>query len=477
VDAKNEVRDFLTSRRAKITPAEAGLTSYGARRVPGLRREEVATLAGVSVDYYNRMERGNLAGASEGVLEAVAGALRLDEAERAHLFGLARASRDRSAGRRRGPARRTVRPGIQWMIDAMTGGAAFVVNGRQDILAANQLGRALFAPLFEAAAPANTARFTYLDPRARDFHSDWNRMARECVAALRTQAGRDPSDRGLSSLVGELSTRSEEFAALWATHNVRLHLTAEKRFRHPVVGELTLRYERLAVTADPGLEVSPTWRSPGHGPRRHSVSWRAGRPRPERVPAGEALLNGYLGAGPGDGAALGGIHRDVRTGVAVHVHREAAPRRETLDRVQRRPGGQARRGVVGPVGRGRVRARVRRHRAPDPGDHRTDLRGRDVHGGQVRVVDGVVQDAVGVVDLAHRARRIGAALRAGRVRRRGVTRAGLDLRSAAGQGREDSCGHGPHAHLHVRQTPETVRPVPGHRQHTGNAQVRSKGSG
>jgi transcriptional regulator with XRE-family HTH domain len=263
VDAKNEVRDFLTSRRAKITPAEAGLTSYGARRVPGLRREEVATLAGVSVDYYNRMERGNLAGASEGVLEAVAGALRLDEAERAHLFDLARASRDRSAGRRRSPARRTVRPGIQWMIDAMTGGAAFVVNGRQDILAANQLGRALFAPLFEAAAPANMARFTYLDPRARDFHADWNRMARECVAALRTQAGRDPFDRDLSGLVGELSTHSEEFAALWATHNVRLHRTAEKRFRHPVVGELTLRYERLAVTADPGLEVFAYMAEPG----------------------------------------------------------------------------------------------------------------------------------------------------------------------------------------------------------------------
>jgi transcriptional regulator with XRE-family HTH domain len=263
VDAKNEVRDFLTSRRAKITPAEAGLTSYGARRVPGLRREEVATLAGVSVDYYNRMERGNLAGASEGVLEAVAGALRLDEAERAHLFDLARASRDRAAGRRRSPARRTVRPGIQWMIDAMTGGAAFVVNGRQDILAANQLGRALFAPIFEAAAPANMARFTYLDPRARDFHADWNRMARECVAALRTQAGRDPSDRDLSGLVGELSTQSEEFAALWATHNVRLHRTAEKRFRHPVVGELTLRYERLAVTADPGLEVFAYMAEPG----------------------------------------------------------------------------------------------------------------------------------------------------------------------------------------------------------------------
>jgi transcriptional regulator with XRE-family HTH domain len=263
VDTKSEIRDFLTSRRAKITPGEVGLTTYGARRVPGLRREEVATLAGVSVDYYNRMERGNLAGASEGVLEAVAAALRLDEAERAHLFDLSRASREQATGRRRGPARRAVRPSVEWMIEAMTGAAAFVVDGRQDILAANHLGRAFFAPLFESPAPPNMARFTYLDPRAKDFHSDWNRAAKECVAALRSQVGRDPFDHGLSDLVGELSTRSEEFAALWATHDVRLHRKAEKRFDHPVVGELTLSYERLEVSADPGLEVFAYVAEPG----------------------------------------------------------------------------------------------------------------------------------------------------------------------------------------------------------------------
>jgi transcriptional regulator with XRE-family HTH domain len=255
VDTKNEIKDFLTSRRAKLTPAQVGLTTYGARRVPGLRREEVATLAGVSVDYYNRMERGNLSGASEGVLEAVAGALRLDEAERAHLFDLARASQDRATGRRPRPAGRTVRPSIEWMIEAMTGAAALVVDGRQDILAANHLGRAFFAPLFDSPGTPNMARFTYLDARARDFHADWNRAAKECVAALRTQVGRDPFDRGLSDLVGELSTRSEEFAALWAAHNVRLHRKAEKSFVHPLVGDLTLSYERLEVTADPGLEI------------------------------------------------------------------------------------------------------------------------------------------------------------------------------------------------------------------------------
>jgi transcriptional regulator with XRE-family HTH domain len=266
VDTKTEVRDFLTSRRAKTTPGEVGLTAYRARQVPGLRREEVATLAGVSVDYYNRMERGNLAGVSEGILEAVAGALRLDEAERAHLFHLARASKDRTVGRRRSRARRTVRPSIEWMIDAMTGAAAFVVNGRQDILAVNHLGRAFYAPMFESRAPANMARFTYLDPRARDFFADWNRTAKECVAALRTQVGRDPFDRDLSDLsdlVGELSTRCEEFAALWATHDVRLHREAEKHFHHPLVGDLTLRYDRLEVAADPGLEIFAYMAEPG----------------------------------------------------------------------------------------------------------------------------------------------------------------------------------------------------------------------
>jgi transcriptional regulator with XRE-family HTH domain len=263
MDAKTEVRDFLTSRRAKITPAQAGLTSYGTRQVPGLRREEVATLAGVSADYYNRMERGNLAGVSDGVLQAVAGALRLDEAERAHLFDLARACRDRAAGQRRRPATPAVRPAVAWLIDAMTGAAAFAVNSRQDILAANHLGRAFYAPVLASPAPANMARFTYLDPRARDFFTDWNRTAKECVAALRTQAGRDPHDRDLSALIGELTTRSEEFAGLWATHDVRLHRKTEKHFNHPVAGQLTLRYERLAIDGDPGLEIYAYTAEPG----------------------------------------------------------------------------------------------------------------------------------------------------------------------------------------------------------------------
>src|SRR3954462_4542621 len=149
MDAKSEIRDFLTSRRARITPEDAGLKVFGSRRVPGLRREEVAILAGVSVDYYNRMERGNLGGASDSVLEALADALRLDEAERAHLRDLARASQPRSRSRRRSTTQ-AIRPSVQWMLDSMTGSAAFAENGRLDALGANRLGRAFFPPPFGA---------------------------------------------------------------------------------------------------------------------------------------------------------------------------------------------------------------------------------------------------------------------------------------------------------------------------------------
>jgi hypothetical protein len=186
---------------------------------------------------------------------------------------LARASKDRATGRRRSPDKRTVRPSIEWMIDAMTGAAAFVVNSRQDILAVNHLGRAFYAPMPESGAPVNMARFTYLDPRAKDFFTDWNRTAKECVASLRTQAGRYPFDRDLSDLVGELSTQCEEFAARWATHNVRLHRKAEKYFHHPVVGDSLCGTTDSRSQAIPVWRFSPTWRSPGHHPRRHSTSW------------------------------------------------------------------------------------------------------------------------------------------------------------------------------------------------------------
>ena len=256
MDTRNEIREFLTSRRARITPEQAGLPTYGGpRRVPGLRREEVALLAGVSVDYYTRLERGNLTGVSETVLEALARALQLDEAERAHLFDLARAAQTTSRTRRR-PAPQRVRPSVQRMLDAMTGAPAFVRNGRMDILAANRLGYALYSELFAGPRrPANTAWFVFLDPRAPGFYLDWERVANDAVAILRSEAGRDPYDRDLSDLVGELSTQSELFRTRWAAHNVRFHDTGVKRFHHPVVGDLSLTFETMRLVADPGLTM------------------------------------------------------------------------------------------------------------------------------------------------------------------------------------------------------------------------------
>jgi transcriptional regulator with XRE-family HTH domain len=263
MDTKSEIRDFLTSRRARITPEDAGLKVFGPRRVPGLRREEVATLAGVSVDYYNRMERGNLAGASDSVLDALAEALRLDEAERAHLHDLARASQPSARGRRRSAAA-TIRPSVEWMLDSMTASAAFAENGRLDALGANRLGRALYPAVFgEGSHSGNWARFIFFNREARSFYADWDRAARESVAILRSEAGRSPHDRDLSDLVGELATRSEEFRGLWAAHNVRLHTKGVKRFNHPIVGELELSFNRLEVAADPGLMIVAYTAEPG----------------------------------------------------------------------------------------------------------------------------------------------------------------------------------------------------------------------
>jgi hypothetical protein len=263
MDARSEIRDFLTSRRARLRPQDVGLTVYGPRRVPGLRREEVATLAGLSVDYYNRMERGNLGGASDGVLDALASALRLDEAERRHLLDLARSSQPSARARRR-PATHTVRPSVQWLLDSMTAAAAFAENGRLDALGANQLGRALYPAVFaQPRRPANWARYVFLDPGAPSFFADWDRAARDCVAILRSEAGRNPHDRELSDLVGELATRSEEFRVHWAAHNVRLHTKGVKRFNHPVVGELELSFDRLEVSADPGLMIVAYTPEPG----------------------------------------------------------------------------------------------------------------------------------------------------------------------------------------------------------------------
>src|SRR4051812_23826879 len=206
LDTKDEIREFLTSRRAKITPQQAGLPVFGGtRRVPGLRREEAAMLAGVSVDYYTKMERGNLRGVSDGVLEALARGLQLDETERVHLFDLARAAGPTPRPRTR-TAKQRVRPSVQRIVDAMTDVPALVQNGRLDIFAANRLGFALYSEMDLAPGrPANHARFVFLDPRAQRFFLDWDRVADDTVATLHAEAGRDPYDRDLTELVGELS--------------------------------------------------------------------------------------------------------------------------------------------------------------------------------------------------------------------------------------------------------------------------------
>jgi transcriptional regulator with XRE-family HTH domain len=264
VDTRGEIREFLTSRRARITPDQVGLPTYGPRRVPGLRREEVAVLAGVSVPYYTRLERGDMNGVSESVLEALARALQLDDAERAHLLDLARAARPMPPRLRRRRAKQSVRPEVQWTLDAITGAPAFVSNERLDILAANQLGVALYSELYDGPVrPVNTARFVFLDPRAETMFGDWDRVASESVAILRSAAGRDPYNRELSDLVGELATQSEAFRARWATHNVRFHNTGVKHFRHPVVGDLHLSYNRLDLAADPGLTLFTYTAEPG----------------------------------------------------------------------------------------------------------------------------------------------------------------------------------------------------------------------
>ena len=292
MDQRNEIREFLASRRARITPGRAGLPAYGGhRRVPGLRREEVALLAGVSVDYYTQMERGNLGGVSDSVLDALARALRLDEAERAHLFNLAGTANAPTRARPRSRPQR-VRPSIQRLLAAMTGVPAYVRTGRLDILAANRLACALYAPVLDGQhLPVNLARFLFLDPGASDFYVAWEQTANQAVAILRGQAGRNPYDRRLQDLVGELSTRSPEFRARWAAHNVRLHRSGGKQLHHPVVGDLELTYEALELPAEPGLTMITYTAEPGTASQEaldFLASWAATLDQPDQPETAQA---------------------------------------------------------------------------------------------------------------------------------------------------------------------------------------------
>ncbi|WP_420098467.1 helix-turn-helix transcriptional regulator [Corynebacterium sp.] len=260
MDNRDDVREFLTTRRGKVTPSDVGLPAGTSRRVPGLRRSEVATLAGVSVEYYTKLERGAVAGASPEVLDSLARALLLDDAERAHLFDLAHAASPVARPPRKRDGRTWVpSPGLQWALDAVTAGPAFVRNGRMDLLATNALAEAFYTELYDMpgrpAGPPNIARHAFLDDRAKNFYPDWDGFADITVAILRTEAARDPHNKSLHDLVGELCTRSDEFRTRWGAHDVRHHGSGFKTFRHPEVGEMTLAYEGMQMEEERGL----TW--------------------------------------------------------------------------------------------------------------------------------------------------------------------------------------------------------------------------
>lgn len=284
VDNRNEVRQFLMSRRAKVTPEQVGVPTAGQRRVAGLRRGEVAMLADVSIEYYAKIERGALVGVSDSVLDALARALQLDDAEREHLFDLSRAANGAVAPVRiRKPKTWEARESLTRALAAITAGPAFVRNGRMDVLATNALGRAFYDCVFDGPGRGNLARFAFLDERSREFYPDWEAAADVTAAILRSAAGHDPHDRNLQDLVGELSTLSDAFRTRWGAHNVRRHGSGTKHFTHHVVGDITLTYEGLELTAEPGLSLLIYTAEPGSASEERLqllASWAATSPTP-----------------------------------------------------------------------------------------------------------------------------------------------------------------------------------------------------
>lgn len=264
MDTRAEIREFLTSRRARITPAEVGLPTFGAdRRVPGLRREELAALAGVSLSYYIRLERGGATGVSDSVLDSIARTLRLDDTERTHLAALVRAD---SATRRAAPqatSERRLRPDVLRMLAAITSVPAYVINTRLDIIGANDLARAVYWPMFDIQAEPNLARYAFIDVPDASAWPDWDTIADELVAMLRAGAGRDPHDRALSELAGELAAGSAEFRRRWASCNVFGHAHGVVRYAHPKVGDLTLSFETFDFVTEPGLVLKIYHAEPG----------------------------------------------------------------------------------------------------------------------------------------------------------------------------------------------------------------------
>ncbi|MEB8340093.1 MmyB family transcriptional regulator [Streptomyces endophyticus] len=264
LDRRAELSEFLRTRRARLKPEDVGLASMGRhRRVPGLRREELAQLAGVSVAYYTRLEQGNGRNVSAEVLDAIARALRLSDTEHAHLVHLASPTRQR----RKHPApkrQQQVRPALRHLLESLEGVPAYIGGARSDILAWNRMAAALFGDWGRMPrAERNWARLTFLNPDYRELFIDWDSKATDMVSYLRLYAGRNPEDPELSALVGELSVKSEEFRRLWATHDVKEKGHGVKRMRHPLVGELTLAYETLHLPDDDGQFLSVYHAEPG----------------------------------------------------------------------------------------------------------------------------------------------------------------------------------------------------------------------
>jgi transcriptional regulator with XRE-family HTH domain len=283
MDKRRELGEFLKSRRARLQPQDVDLPSFGRRRVRGLRREELAQLAGISVDYYVRLEQGRAGQPSEGVLEALARALRLDDAERAHLDDLSRPARRR----RREPRPERVRPEVRRLVDALDGMPAMVVGRRMDVLAWNRLAAALLVD-WGSLPPEqrNAARHVFLDEGARELYVDWEEGAQGTVAYLRLAAGRFPDDTRLAELIGELSMKSEEFRRWWARHDVVEKTHGTKRLRHPIVGPLTLAYESLSLLGDDQILTMYT-AEPG-SESETALRLLASAAEDERAPAGRS---------------------------------------------------------------------------------------------------------------------------------------------------------------------------------------------
>jgi transcriptional regulator with XRE-family HTH domain len=283
--ASDELGEFLRARRAALDPQTAGLPDDGRqRRVPGLRREELAQLAHVSVDYIVRLEQGRTRSVSRPVLDALADALRLAPDERDYLFTVADVVH---------PPRTAARPSVaahlRQLLDTMHDVPAIVLHRGMDVLAWNRGAVALLTD-FGKLPPAerNLIRLTFLDPGFRALYADWPRAARECVAALRMEAGRNPHDRALSDLVGELSVRDADFRAWWAGHQVRGPRQLTKTYNHPVVGSLTLDVQQFTVDTHPDqLLVAYTAEpgSPAHEALRFLLQWSAPEQHAPPVPS------------------------------------------------------------------------------------------------------------------------------------------------------------------------------------------------